>query len=212
MEHNQFDEMARQAVQASESDTTLDSKQADTLWSQIGHKESKTYVGWWRAAAVILFLLSSSLVWYGSGLRHSQQDLEVQLQSTEEARLAALNLLEQKGATKPTPEAIDNQAANTETIVIRDTIIKTIVEEQIVYVDRVVLAPPIFNADSLMAIIQLQQAELDQLASYAQVDQSKEYLSNFNVVFDNPEVDKKPVQASQKQASFKFNLSLLKRN
>ncbi len=212
MEPDQFDEMARKAVQSTEANATLEHKEANELWAQIGEQAASAHVWWWRAAAVVLFLLSSSLTWYVTGIRQNEQELQVKLQSAEAARIASLNLLKEVEAKnqnqqKASVAKIEQAEAP---VMIPDTVVRYIVEEKLIYVDREVFISSAYDTDSLIAIILSQQNDLEQTEDIALADDSKQYLSNFNVVFEDE--PKAQVSEPQKAASFKFNLSLLKRN
>lgn len=209
MEPNNFDELARQAVQGAEQNTSLDPDQANTLWAQIGAKPPKTYVAWWRAAAVLLFLLSASLLWYGQDYRFEYRDALLKLNASQAQKQAvemALAKVEQRAPV--IEEVVPLPVPEVKTVVIRDTVFQVQEVERIVFVDREILVTPTLNSDSLLAIIQMQEESLKQFESFAMMDDSKAYLNSFNAVFEDPQVETTQRPQSQKKQSIKFKMSL----
>ena len=211
MEPNEFDKWAREAVEQSEDGAQLDAEHADTLWSHIEEHKPKTYVAYWRAAAIILFFLSLGIAWYSSGLRADQNALQAQL---EHSNLQFEQLANTQETTDPKGvEEVPAPIPEKEIVLVYDTIVRRVVEERIVYVEQPVQQViETMNTDSLIAIIEDQRAALAQLDAYAQVDEPKTYMNSFNVVFDNEEEQTTKTPSVKKEGGLKLNISLFNKN
>ena len=209
MEPKEFDKWARKAVEQREDDTRLEAEHANVLWTQIRVRQPKTYLAFWRAAAIILFFLSAGMAWYNMGLRADKIAINIQL---EEANKQFEKLANTTKNTEPkTVEASQAPLPEKEIVLVHDTVVQQVVKERIVYVDRPVqIASETINADSLIAIIEEQRAALDQLESYAQVDEPKAYMNSFNVVFDKEQTSNSP--SPKKEGGLKLNISLFNKN
>ena len=210
MEPNKLDDIARKAVLEKENEATISKEESNILWGQLNITDKPTHSWIWKAAVITLLLSNSLMAYYFLEAKKEKDDLQKTMVLSELERKNPLSQITDIKEVKPL-SIQEKDAPRIDPTTEKITEIQYILKDRIVYQDRIVEVVPTTKIDSLLSIIQNKDDQILALSeSQSNQNIEKNYPANFIVAFGNEtEVKSK---RGDKNAGFKFQLSLLNRN